>query len=134
MRVGFSCWENRIAPVFDTAHSLRIVETESGKIVRETDENLPDGPPMQTALDLAEMRLDALVCGAISGALHTQILAYGIHVIPFVAGDLQQVVYAWISHRLDPSSYAMPGCGRRRRHRYRRGASAGNRGWGKMKT
>ena len=134
MMAAFSYWDNRIAPVFDAAPLLRIVETESGKIVRETHENLPDSPPMQTALHLAEMQLDVLVCGAISVGLHAQILAYGIRVIPFVSGELRQVVHAWISHRLDPSLFAMPGCGLRRRHRRRRGAHSGNPGWGRMRT
>lgn len=126
MRAAFSYWDNRIAPVFDTARLLWIVEVESEKILRETGENLPDGEWIQTALRLAEMRVDVLVCGAISRPLHTLIEAYGIEVIPFVAGDLHKVIQAWISESLDRPLFAMPGCGLRRRHRHRRRGPNGN--------
>jgi predicted Fe-Mo cluster-binding NifX family protein len=135
MKAAFSSWEDRIAPVFDTATWLRIVEVESGKIVRETKESLPDGGWIQTALCLAELRVDVLVCGAISGPLHALIEAYGIEVIPFVAGDLQKVIQAWIASDLDRSLFAMPGCGLRRRHRHRRGAQNRNHPrWGTVGT
>lgn len=135
MEAAFSCWNNRIAPVFDTAPWIRIVKAESGKIVGETNEYLPDGQPMQTALCLAEMRVAVLVCGAISRPLSALIEAYGIEVIPFVAGELEKVIHAWISGGLDPSLFSMPGCGLRRRHRHRRGAHIGNHSqWGKIRT
>jgi predicted Fe-Mo cluster-binding NifX family protein len=135
MKAAFSCWDNRIAPVFDTTPWLRTVEVESGEIVRETKENLPDGEWIQTALRLAEMRVDVLVCGAISRPLHALIEAYGIEVIPFMAGDLQKVIQAWISNNLDRSLFAMPGCGLRRRHRHRRGAQNRNHPrWGNMRS
>ena len=40
MKAAFAVWNNRIAPVFDVAREIRLVETESGRIVRERDEKL----------------------------------------------------------------------------------------------
>lgn len=133
MKAAFSYWDNRIAPVFDTAPRLRFVEVESGKIVRETKERLPEGESIQTALRLAELKVDVLVCGAISRPLHTLVEAYGIEVIPFVAGELQEVIQAWIRNSLDRPLFAMPGCGLHRRHRHGRGAQNRNHpGWETM--
>jgi predicted Fe-Mo cluster-binding NifX family protein len=126
MKAAFSCWDNRIAPVFDTARLLWIVEVDSREIIRETEESLPYSEWTHTALHIAEMGVGVLVCGAISGPLHHLIEAYGIRVIPFVAGDLREVIRAWTSNNLDRSLFAMPGCGLRRRHRHRRGAQNGN--------
>jgi hypothetical protein len=36
--------------------------------------------------------------------------AYGVHVIPFVAGDLNEVIQAWLSGGLEDDDFAMPGC------------------------
>ena len=42
MKTAFAYWDERIAPVFDTARRVHVVEAESGEIVRETEEVLVD--------------------------------------------------------------------------------------------
>jgi predicted Fe-Mo cluster-binding NifX family protein len=118
MKTAFAVWNNRIAPVFDTARQIHVVEAESGQIDREMQEPLPDELPVQKALRLAELGVGTLVCGAISKPLHEIVAAYGIQLIPFVAGDLREVIQAWLSGNLERDTFAMPGCcgrGRRRR-------------------
>lgn len=117
MKAAFAAWDNRIAPVFDVARELHLVEAEAGQVVRETQEPLADDLPVQKALRLAELGVGTLVCGAVSRPLHEMIAAYGIQVIPFVAGDLREVIQAWLTGGLDWDAFAMPGClgqGRRR--------------------
>jgi len=109
MKTAFTYWNKRIAPVFDTARHIRIIETESGQIVCDTLEMLESDQPTQKALRLSELGVSTLVCGAISKSLHEMVAAYGIQVIPFVAGDLQEVIKAWIED-LDLKDFAMPGC------------------------
>jgi predicted Fe-Mo cluster-binding NifX family protein len=118
-RTAFSTWENRIAPVFDVARPVHLLEAEAGRILGEWQEILPDGSPVQKALCLAELGVDTLVCGAITKPLHAMIAAYGIEVIPFVAGDLQEVIQAHLKGSSLGKVFAMPGCcggGRRRIH------------------
>jgi hypothetical protein len=48
------------------------------------------------------------------------ITAYGIEVIAFIAGDLQEVIEAWLCGKLAGSDkYRMPGCRRTRGRRWR---------------
>jgi len=116
MKAAFAHWDNRIAPVFDIARRIHVAEAESGRIVAETEEVLEDGMPVRKALRLAELGVGTLVCGAISRPLHEIVAAYGVHVISFVAGDLSEVIQAWLSGGLEGDDFAMPGCcGRRRR-------------------
>jgi len=118
MKTAFAYWDNRIAPVFDIARQIHVVEAESGRIVAETGEALADDLPVQKVIRLAELGVGTLVCGAISRPLHAMVAAYGIQVIPFVAGDLSEVIQAWLSGNLERDTFAMPGCcgrGRRRR-------------------
>jgi len=110
MKAAFACWENRIAPVFDTARRIHIVEVESGRIVREGQEILPGDQPVRKALHLAESGIGTLVCGAISRPLHGLVSSHGIRVIPFVAGDLRAIVEAWLGGNLRGDAFAMPGC------------------------
>jgi predicted Fe-Mo cluster-binding NifX family protein len=117
MKTAFAYWDDRIAPVFDIARRIHVVEADSGRIVAETGEVLVDDLPAQTALRLVELGIGTLVCGAISRSFQERIAAYGIRVIPFVAGDLSEVIQAWLSGKLEHDTFVMPGCSGRRRGR-----------------
>ena len=119
MKTAFSYWDNRIAPVFDTARQIHVVEVEFGRIVREREEVLANDTPIEMALRLEDLDVDTLICGAISRALQEMVASCGIQVVPFVAGGLREVIQAWLSGRFDRGAYAMPGCfgGKRRRFR-----------------
>jgi len=121
MKTAFAYWDNRIAPVFDTARKIHIVQAQSGRILSESREPLADALPVQKALRLAELGIGTLVCGAISRPLHTMVTAYGIEVIPFIAGDLREVIRAWLRDGLHDEIFIMPGCCRRHRPWFRTG-------------
>jgi predicted Fe-Mo cluster-binding NifX family protein len=124
-KAAFAYWDNRIAPVFDSANQVYLVEVDSNRITAETLEVLPDDQLVQKALRLAELAVETLVCGAISRSLHEIVCAYGIQVVPFVAGELREVIQAWRSNNLYTDAFAMPGC-RRRGHSLRK-CAAGRR-------
>lgn len=118
MRTAFAYWDNRIAPVFDTARQIHVVEVQAGQLVSEAQETLSEDMSVQKALRLMELGVGVLVCGAISRPMHELVVAYGIQVIPFVAGELREVIQAWLKGDLGRDTFAMPGCcgrGRRRR-------------------
>ena len=120
MKAAFSYMDNRIAPLFDTARNILVVEAVSRKIMSESKDVIADNLPVQKAIHFVEMGVDSLVCGAISRPLYDIIVAYGIQVAPFIAGDLRQVVVAWTNGRLREKRFAMPGCGGIGRQRFRR--------------
>jgi len=116
MKAAFSIWNARIAPVFDTAHQVHIVEAESGRIVGEADEAMPGDRPAQQVMRLAELGVGTLVCGAISWPVHGMVTAAGIRVIPFVTGTVSEVMQAWLGGTMGRGHFAMPGCRRRGGH------------------
>jgi predicted Fe-Mo cluster-binding NifX family protein len=125
MRIAFAAWNDRIAPLFDVTRHVHIVDTEGRHVVGESEESLEDSAPAARAARLAALNVDALVCGAISRPQEALIQAYGLTVVPFVTGDLREVLEAWRAGGLG-EAFAMPGCGGRRR-RFR-----GGRGWGRQ--
>ena len=120
MKVAFAVWDDRIAPVFDVARHVHLVETDSGRIVEEGEKDLPEDAAAQRARRLADLGVGTLVCGAISRPVQDAVAAFGIRVVPFVAGDLRDVVRAWLAGGLDRSAFRMPGCGARGGRRLRR--------------
>jgi len=129
-KTAFSVWMNRIAPVMDVAGTVCIVEDDGADATERKLLALPADHPSGIALFLREMRVDALVCGAISNGLLRLLNSQGIRVMPFVAGDLETVIRAWLAGRLPDVALLMPGCGRLGRRGQGAGCIAGNAGKG----
>ena len=115
MKVAFSVWDGRIAPVFDVAKRICLVEFEGNSILRETHEDLSTSSPASNAAWLAEQEVETLVCGAISCPVRSMVAAYGIQILPFVTGEFREIVCAWLDGSLKQSGFAMPGCQKARR-------------------
>jgi len=115
MKAAFSVWDNRIAPVFDVARHMLLVEADGGRVISETGKTIDDDFPLRKAFFMADLGIDILICGAISRPLAEAVAAYGIRLVPFVAGELHEVKGAWLSGKLDIRRFAMPGCCGRRR-------------------
>ncbi len=114
MKAAFAVWNNRIAPVFDVAREIRLVEAESGRMVMERDEKLPVESAPEKGRRLTELGVEMLICGAISRFMLSQIAAYDIRVVPFMAGDIHEIIRAWLSGDFMKESFVMPGCCRMR--------------------
>ena len=113
VKAAFASWNDRIAPVFDVSQWIQLVKTESGRIIHQNRESVAGETPSQKAFRLAELDVGILVCGAISRPMLAVIKAYGIEVVPFITGDLQEVIQAWLCGKLSGSDkYIMPGCQR----------------------
>ena len=127
MKVALPVWDGRISPVFDTARKLLLVDVAEAKEAGRSEEDLGVMPPPQRAAKLVALGVHVLVCGAISRPLASMVAAYGIQVIPFVSGEAEDVLSAYVCGRLRdpglPPQFLMPGC--RGRHRRFRGGRGG---------
>ncbi|MBI9077943.1 MAG: hypothetical protein JEZ02_21265 [Desulfatibacillum sp.] len=109
MKIALSIWNNRISPVFDVARQVLVLDVEQGQVMDQCLETLPDIPG-QRLPTLQGLQVNALICGAISRPLVIQAQSLEIEVMPFVAGDVEDIVTACVSGALDNPCFAMPGC------------------------
>jgi len=131
VRTAVSIWNGRIAPVFDVSRKLLVLEIERAEVVTRKEEPLPGPDPGDRIARLSALKVEELICGAISRPLHEMVLAHGIRVIPFVKGDLGEVIQAWLKGELENEAFLMPGCcGRGRRRGFMAGAGMGREGTG----
>ncbi|MEW6367684.1 MAG: NifB/NifX family molybdenum-iron cluster-binding protein [Acidobacteriota bacterium] len=99
-----------MAPVFDTARQVLVVNVQDGSAGSRQEEELPDGGPSRRIQALCVLGIDTLICGAISRPLAGMLRSCGISIIPFVAGSVEEILKAYISGRLPSPRFAMPGC------------------------
>lgn len=110
MKTAFCVWNDRIAPLFDVAREICVVESEADHILAQYRLPLDNEVPALKARKLAEMGVETLICGAISRAMESIVRAYGIQLIAFISGDLKAVIGAWQCDRLGTEAFLMPGC------------------------
>ena len=130
MRVALTEWEGRVSPVLDTARSVTVVDTENGRPVSRRNEVLAGSTAQENIRRLRDLGVALLVCGAVSRPLAEVIQSWGIELVPFVAGGIDEVLEAVLSNRIPDPAFSMPGCrcGRGRRARVRRGRCGERRG------
>jgi len=110
MRIALTVWENRISPVADSAQQLLIVCQDGNVIGQRCLERFNCDSLFDKAGKLSEMHIDMFICGAISNFLATLVQGYGIRLVPFIRGGVDEVLEAFIAGRLDQQRFTMRGC------------------------
>jgi predicted Fe-Mo cluster-binding NifX family protein len=130
-RAAIPVWDGRVAPVFDVSRAALVLTIEEGAVVSRSMENIETPVTSLKPERLTELGVQTLVCGAISEPLQHELSVRGVHVIGFVAGEIDEVVAGFLAGRLPTRALSMPGCcGRQRRFRKGRGYR-GRRGGGR---
>ncbi len=119
MKVAITAWEKIISPVFDSARMLLIVEIKHSEMITRHYEKFNPEAITHLAKNLCYLNIDVLICGAISDVLSNIIENCGIKLIPFIRGNIEEVLDSFTKEvHIDPV-FLMPGCGRKRRRKRR---------------
>lgn len=109
MKVAISHWQNRIAPVFDVAERLLLIDVDRELETGREHLRFSGISPFDRTKVLLSLGVETLICGAVSKALETDLRASGIRVIGFICGELEAVVAACRTNRLSQPCFQMPG-------------------------
>jgi predicted Fe-Mo cluster-binding NifX family protein len=114
MIIGLTTWGQRISPVFDSAQNLMLVNAQGSKITSRRYEKIKLSIPLLLSEKLKAFKIEVLICGAISKELADIIESVSIHCIPFITGNAEIVLNAYIKGEILTSKFIMPGCGKSR--------------------
>ncbi|MEN6625823.1 MAG: NifB/NifX family molybdenum-iron cluster-binding protein [Candidatus Sumerlaeia bacterium] len=109
MRVAVSIWQDRISPVFDSSRRLLVADVVDSNVSARREVAIGGEAP-ERVRRLGDSSIELLICGAISEPLAGQVIAAGIRLIPFIAGDVDDVLRAFVESRLPSPEFLMPGC------------------------
>ena len=131
MTAALAVWDGRVSPVFDVSREVLVLAIEDGFVSTRRNVRI-DAPTAALRADrLKEVGVETLICGALSEDLHRELTARGVRVIGFVAGEIDEVLAAFLAGQLRGAAFSMPGCcGRQSRFRGGRGGT-GRRGNGR---
>jgi predicted Fe-Mo cluster-binding NifX family protein len=117
-KVAIPRWENRISPVLDTATRLLVVELNGKTESRRETYNLIESHIAWRAQFISRLRINTMLCGALSRPFLRLLVESGIQVYPWITGQVQDVLDAYLNGDLANGNFALPGC---RHGRHRRG-------------
>jgi predicted Fe-Mo cluster-binding NifX family protein len=110
MRVALTVWENRISPVADSARQLLVADIGDQTITERQLEHFDIESPFHRAKKLAELEVRTFICGAISDFYANLVEGYGIRLIPFIRGKVDDVLDAYLEKSLSNQKFRMTGC------------------------
>lgn len=123
MKVAIPVYGDFVSNVFDFAHKLLLVDIENGKETKRLEVGLEGLSLSQRADHLKAHGVEVLICGAVSQLLADMVIQAGIEILPYVTGNIEDVIGAYMAGQLVRPEFCMPGCwlGARRRFGRRRG-------------
>ena len=113
-------WDNQVSTTFDFARKLLVVEADGGREVSRKEATLGDEPAGSKARGIRGEGVQVVLCGAVSQPLAQAVSQAGIQIIPYVTGQVDDVLAAYLCGRLTEPRFLQAGCrpGARKRWRY----------------
>lgn len=110
MKVALTVWEGRISPVFDVSRQLLLYEVEFAQAGSEQRAVFASEEAESRIEQLSSLGVSVLICGAISEPLQAALHRRGVEVIGFIAGEVTDVISAYVRGALPNDALLMPGC------------------------
>jgi predicted Fe-Mo cluster-binding NifX family protein len=110
MKIALSTFNGRVSPVFDWSTLLVVIDSSEGREVRRQEHSLEGTSPKARVDRLVALGIDTLICGGISRFMLAMLEARSIKVIPWIAGEVEQVITAFLEDRIPGEGFFMPGC------------------------
>ena len=121
MTAGISIFKTRLSPLFDNAQTLLVVKYDKEQEICRDIFHIGSIHPVKKIEILVKLKIDVLICGAISKFLLHHITGSNITVIPHLSGEYEEILDAFKSGELSSKDkFLMPGCCRIERRRCRR--------------
>lgn len=115
-KVAISIWNKRVSPVMDTAGQLLIFTTDDER--QEVFKEIVPIPQSNISGRInyfVSKGITVLFCGAISHHFEQALRASGIEVQPFLGGNVDDIIIAYLNGTFQSSNFLLPGCRRARR-------------------
>ncbi|MFH1999967.1 MAG: NifB/NifX family molybdenum-iron cluster-binding protein [Planctomycetota bacterium] len=110
MKVAIPVFQNRVSPVFDWSTRLLVIETDQGCEIRREELTLSADSATSRIDSLAGLSIEVLLCGGISAPLFALVRSRGIRVVPWISGEVNEVIPAFLKGKIPGKGFYMPGC------------------------
>ena len=104
-KVALPVFKSRIAPVFDSCVWVLLIQIEHQRELERSELNIENLSAFERVAILKRAGVTTLICAGISNVLHAMLESAGIRVTPGIIGQVDEVITAYLSNRLDDSQF-----------------------------
>ena len=108
-RIAIPIFQSRVSPVLDSCTSMLIMDIEQSQETGRREIYLEEFSLPERVNTLQKSHVATVICGGISHMLHNMLNNANITVITGIAGNVEEVVAAFMADRLDEQHFCMPG-------------------------
>jgi predicted Fe-Mo cluster-binding NifX family protein len=109
MKIAIPEFNGRVSPTLDFCRQLLLVDVTEGELSETTTLDFSEMESSRRIWFLKKLGVDTLLCGGISRDLAEEIRENGIKVIPWVSGEIKEVLQAYIMDKLPDPKLTSPG-------------------------
>lgn len=110
MKIAVPFWEGKVSPVLDASTKLLVIDFEGQTEVTRYEVLLSEADLGRRCERIKRSGVEILICGALSREFHRRLEAAQVHVIPWISGQVKEVISAYLDRTLNHKRFLMPGC------------------------
>lgn len=108
-RIAIPTFLGRVSPVLDTCTRLLIIAVEHDREIERQEVYLDSFSLFDRHKLIKKAEIDVIICCGISDVLYTILASSGMQLISGIIGEVNDVLAAFLSDRLDEPVFRMPG-------------------------
>jgi predicted Fe-Mo cluster-binding NifX family protein len=109
IRIAIPIFHHRVSPVLDTCTRLLIIDFEGKDGAARREISFDIYSQSERFEIVKKLNPDAIICCGISEVFDRMLQSAGIRLISGIAGDVEEVVEAFLCNRIDDPCFRMPG-------------------------
>ena len=113
-KIAIPIFKSRVSPVLDSCTRILIVDIEQNRETERSELYMDEFSLSERVNILQKTHVTTIICGGISDVLHNMLKNLPISVIIGIAGEVEEVVSAYVAGRLNERRFYMPGYKKKR--------------------
>ncbi len=109
MKFALTTWKGKISPVLDTASRVVVIKTDNNSGVNRSELDIYDFRLIRKCEKIISLKVDVLICGAVSNWLSSMLSSSGIDIICGITGNTEEIADAYLNGTLMEAEFFMPG-------------------------
>jgi len=115
-KVAIPIFHNRVSPVFDSCRHMLVIDIEQGAEVHRETVYLDEMSLTERCGIFAKLEIAIVICGGVSEIFANMLMGAHIRLVNGIAGDMDDVITAFLGEYLDKPQFYMPGFRQDNRH------------------
>jgi predicted Fe-Mo cluster-binding NifX family protein len=107
--IAIPIYKSRVSPVFDSCTRVLIIDLKDKQEIARREVILENFSLTGRIEVLGKLNVKMIICGGISDVLYKLLKNANIRLITGIAGEVEQVIHAYLRDQLNQECFYMPG-------------------------